>query len=466
MRQWHEGILLSAPGKGMKLQIGANLQKLRELLRDTAPAPEQMATRLRSVEKDVILPVKAVFIAILLYHFYFSQWFENMALPRTIAQQVVERFFLIYLLINIIVAVLLFRSRRLPIILVQRIIFFSNFLDALLLAALTFVTGGFGSPIYWIFLGLIVRNAVSSPRAVPQIILNTSAILLYVVAGILDVYSPLEPHDQKPESYVLQMIVLVLMAGCCYGLQVLFEKQRRVEEEAREFSARQEQLHSAGRLAAQIAHQIKNPLGIINNAAYSLQRALEQGKNSGLQQVHIIREEVERSDQILTKLMGYAQLAEGKVERLQIDEELDRAIAEVFPSGASYEMAVKTDYAGHLPTLLMQRGHLSEILVNILQNAREATGAQGKIIVSAKPGRDQSVVVTITDNGPGIAKSQVSKIFEPYFSTKSKGTGLGLSIVKHNAEMYGGTVQVQSELGKGATFIIQLPTRTFMKLQK
>ena len=175
---------------------------------------------------------------------------------------------------------------------------------------------------------------------------------------------------------------------------------------------------------------------------------------------------MERSDQIITKLMGYAQLAEGKVEKLQIDEELDRAIAEVFPSRAAYDTVVKTDYAGHLPTLLMQRGHLSEILVNILQNAREATGAQGRIIVSAKPGRDQSVVVTISDNGPGIAKSQVSKIFEPYFSTKSKGTGLGLSIVKHNAEMYGGTVQVQSELGKGATFIIQLPTRTFMKLQK
>src|SRR5438876_12398677 len=100
MGQWHESTLLSAPGKGMKLQIGANLQKLRELLRDTAPAPEQMATRLRSVEKDVILPVKVVFIAILLYHFYFSRWFENMAIPRTIAHQVVERCFLMYLLIN------------------------------------------------------------------------------------------------------------------------------------------------------------------------------------------------------------------------------------------------------------------------------------------------------------------------------------------------------------------------------
>ena len=185
-----------------------------------------------------------------------------------------------------------------------------------------------------------------------------------------------------------------------------------------------------------------------------------------MQQIEIIREEVERSDQIITKLMGYAQLAEGKVEKLRIDEELDRAIAEVFPSGAAYAAMVKRDYSPHLPTLLMQRGHLSEILVNILQNAREATSGKGKILVSAEPGPEQSIVVTITDDGPGIAKSQISKIFEPYFSTKSKGTGLGLSIVKHNAEMYGGTVQVQSELGKGATFTVQLPTRTFMKLQK
>jgi len=460
----------------MKLQIGPNLQKLREMLRDTAPTPEQMAARLRSVEKDVILPVKMAYIAILLYFFYFSRWFEEMAVPSPIAQQVVERFFVIYLLVNILAPIVLFRTRRLPMMLLQRIIFFSNFLDGLFLAALTFVTGGFVSNLYWIFLGLIVRNAVSTPRAVPQIILNGSAIVLYFVSGLLRIL-PLsktllgEEARQEADTStvpqdVLQLFVLLLLAACCYGLQVLFEKQRRAEEEAREFSARQEQLHSAGRLAAQIAHQIKNPLGIINNAAYSLQRALEQGKDTGREQIEIIREEVERSDQIITKLMGYAQLAEGKVEKLQIDEELDRAIAEVFPSRAAYNVVVQTDYAEQLPTLLMQRGHLSEILVNILQNAREATGGQGKIIVSAEPGPDQSIIVRISDNGPGIAKSQMSKIFEPYFSTKSKGTGLGLSIVKHNVEMYGGTVRVQSELGKGATFVIQLPTRTFMKLQK
>jgi signal transduction histidine kinase len=73
------------------------------------------------------------------------------------------------------------------------------------------------------------------------------------------------------------------------------------------------------------------------------------------------------------------------------------------------------------------------------------------------------VTVTIADDGPGIAPGKLERIFQPYFTTKEKGTGLGLSIVKHNTEMYGGTLRVESELGKGAKFVVQFPTRTFMK---
>src|SRR5258708_22428021 len=137
------------------------------------------------------------------------------------------------------------------------------------------------------------------------------------------------------EPFLLRLIVIWLLSLACYGVQVLFEKQRQASEEAREFNSRQSQLRSAGRLAAQIAHKIKNPLGIITNAAYSLQRAIQDGKGTGLQQLQIIREEVERSDRILTRLMGYAQLAEGQVEKLNLSEEVERALAAVFPPGAS-----------------------------------------------------------------------------------------------------------------------------------
>src|SRR5207248_1525843 len=108
--------------------------------------------------------------------------------------------------------------------------------------------------------------------------------------------------DNPTEPFLLRLIVIWLMTICCYGVQVLFEKQRQAGEEAREFDSRQAQLRSAGRLAAQIAHQIKNPLAIINNAAYSLQRALQGRDGAGVKQLQIIREEVERSDRIITKL--------------------------------------------------------------------------------------------------------------------------------------------------------------------
>ena len=75
----------------------------------------------------------------------------------------------------------------------------------------------------------------------------------------------------------------------------------------------------------------------------------------------------------------------------------------------------------------------------------------------------QAILSTIADDGPGISKTKLAEIFQPYYTTKVKGTGLGLPIVKHNVEMYGGTIQVESELGKGTRFILQLPTRTITK---
>jgi signal transduction histidine kinase len=461
------------PARRVKASSWQTVRKLRELLEETKPSPQEMAARLRTVERDVVLPVKAVFIALLLYNLYFANWFEDASLPQTVAQQTIERFFLIYLVMNAGVAAILIYARKMAEALVQRIIFTSSFIDGLFLSALTFVTGGFDSVLYWLFLGLIVRNAISCPLAVPQLILNFSASICFLAAGVLDalVADTTPEFDElagafsarTTEPFVLRLCLLWLLSACCYGVQVLFEKQRRAADEAQEFAVRQEQLRSAGRLAAKIAHQIKNPLGIINNAAYSLQRALQEGKPPNPQQLQIIREEIERADHTITKLMGYAQLAEGKVERLNVADEIERAVDLAVPAAAKYPVIVKRECASGLPVLMMQRGHLSEILVNLIQNAREAIVGKGVIRVEATTDADQAVVISIADDGPGIAKTKLDKIFQPYFTTKEKGTGLGLSIVKHNAELYGGTVRVESELGKGSRFILQFPTRTFSK---
>jgi len=256
---------------------------------------------------------------------------------------------------------------------------------------------------------------------------------------------------------------LWLLTLCCYGAQVLIERQRIALEEASEFAAREGQLHSAGRLAAEFAHQIKNPLAIINNAAFSLQRSLRTGKGDSARQIEILQEEVARADRVITQITGYAQLSEGRVEKLEVVAELDRAIAQVFPPAVPTEIKIHREYATRFPPLLMQRGHLSEILVNLLLNAREALGQTGNVFVAAQCHRDYSVEISVRDDGPGVPPDKTERIFEAYFTTKEKGTGLGLAIVKHNVELYGGTVRVDSTLGKGATFTVTLPAKALPK---
>jgi signal transduction histidine kinase len=287
-----------------------------------------------------------------------------------------------------------------------------------------------------------------------------------MVGGVLDRRFFMTDVDPRVENPVERMVVLATWALCCYGIQMLFEKQKRADAEATEFAVRQERLQTAGRLAAEIAHQLKNPLAVITNSAFSLQRAAHEGVTAVDEQIDIIREEVERADQIITELMGYAQLAEGKVERLDVTEELDSALNEVFPPAAKYQVKLYREYAPSLPALLMQKRHLSSVLVNLMQNAREAMHGKGRLKVSAEYGNHDSIRILIEDDGPGIPPEKIDKIFEAYFTTRAKGTGLGLAIVKHNTEMYGGAVTVHSELGKGTAFAVEFPARILMRLSK
>ena len=274
---------------------------------------------------------------------------------------------------------------------------------------------------------------------------------------------PPDPQEETAAPYVLRVTVLMLFTFCCYGLQVLVAAQQRAEEEQKEFLVRTEQLRGAGRLAAEFAHQIKNPLAIINNAVFSLQRGVKQGRVEMGQPLQIIQEEVARADQIITQIMGYAQLSEGRVERLDVREELDHATDQVFPRGIASGIQLHRDFAPEFPHLLMQRRHLSECLVNLLLNAREALGDQGNVFLTATVERDDGVEITVRDDGPGIAPDKLERIFEAYYTTKERGTGLGLAIVKHNVELYAGSVRVESVLGQGAKFRLFFPAKTWMK---
>jgi signal transduction histidine kinase len=454
------------------------LKRLPVLFEIPAPDPPRLLRRIEIMERDIMLPVKAVFIGMILYSFHSTAWFGLPASLLDVTVETVQTIFWFYILANAILAVLLLSMEHLPLAVVQWTVVTSSLIDGLFIAAMAYITGGLDSSLFWLFVALIVRNSVSVPPGFSQLFLNVAISLCYVLVAMLDVTVMrnldettlrafnMTPHEELGDPFVLRMVVLLLMAGGCYGAQLLLERQEIAAFEAGEFAARENQLRSAGRLAAEFAHQIKNPLAVINNAAFSLQRSLRDGKADTAQQIEIIQEEVARADRVITQITGYAQLSEGRVEKLEVVAEIDRAIAQVFPPAMPTRIKIHREYAAHFPPLLMQRGHLSEILVNLLQNAREALGQKGNVFVTADCRRDYSIEISVRDDGPGVPPDKTERIFEAYYTTKEKGTGLGLAIVKHNVELYGGTVRLESKSGHGAAFILLFPAKALMKLSK
>jgi signal transduction histidine kinase len=450
------------------------LKRLPTLFEIPAPDPARLLHRIVTMERNIMLPVKAVFIGMILYSFDATPWVGQPNSTLDVVVETVQFVFGFYILANFIIALILFAAERLPLAFVQWTVVTSSLMDGLMLAGITYITGGLDSVLFWLFVVLIIRNSVSMPPGGLQLVLSLAVSLCYVLVAILDIsvnqnldefnrLANLASHEDLGQPFVLRLTVLLLTAICCSGLELLLERQQLAAEEAGEFAAREGQLRSAGRLAAEFAHQIKNPLAVINNAAFSLQRTLRENKPVAPGQIEIIQEEVARADTVITQIMGYAQLSEGRVEKLNVIEELERAIAQVFPPAVSDKIIIHRDFGGYFPPLLMQRGHLSEIFVNLLQNAREAFGKKGNVLITAKSGRDQSVEISICDDGPGISPDKLGRIFEAYYSTKEKGTGLGLAIVKHNVELYGGRVFVESKLGQGAEFILTFPAKTLLQ---
>ncbi len=484
------------------------------------PEPEEQAQRIVNMQLRIVLPAKAGIIAVILAYVFTSGWTVEAPSAHDVALDYLRKYFLVYTACNVGIGALFLYRKRFPPRVFQWFVFVLGLLDGLFVSGLVISTDGFASIAFWLYPVLTVLNAISIPLATPQIVLNMLMGFFFLSAGLLYPKVPLAvvdsslalraysqtnlvasasnsvPHtnllvamtnmahamantnrvvrsnlanfknlptkqdeiDAQPE--LSKVFMLWLLAACCYGAQVL----RRTIEESREFAVREGQLLYAGRLSAEFAHQIKNPLAIINNAVYSLERAVKAGRTDILPQLEIIREEVERSDKIITQIMGYAQLSDGHVEKLDLVDEVNRAVDETFPAAVVPDVRVERRYAPHLPPMLMQRQHFSQILVNILQNAREAINGRGKVTVSVSVRNDGSVEIIVADNGPGIPPDKIARVFEQYYSTKEKGTGLGLAIVKHNVELYAGRVRAESELGKGARFILTFPAKTVMKI--
>src|SRR5437667_10597908 len=160
--------------------------RLPDWLTSHAPDFGHQVMRGRSVERNIILPIKGAIIALLVWSLFFSKWFDDAYTFREAVLLTVRLFFMIYIVVNLAAAIILVGMDELPFKLIREVVLVESVVDILFWAAMTVVTGGFDSMLYWVFLGLIVRNAVSIPVASTQMVLNFLLCACFVGAGLTE----------------------------------------------------------------------------------------------------------------------------------------------------------------------------------------------------------------------------------------------------------------------------------------
>jgi len=241
----------------------------------------------------------------------------------------------------------------------------------------------------------------------------------------------------------------------------LYEQERQINEElqrTQKLLVESEKMAALGKLSASIAHEVNNPLGIINNYLQILS-IKEMPEDVYSNYIKILKEEVRRIAGIVNQLLDFYRPHQDYV----VEVDLKRVIAETFTllshlltkSGVDVQMDIQED----LPIIWGSPEKLKQVFLNLLMNTIEALRNGGKVKISAKI-IGQHIDIRVSDNGTGIAKENLSKIFEPFYTTKAKdGIGLGLSVCYGIIQWHKGDISVSNNSDGGATFQISLPIK-------
>jgi len=217
-----------------------------------------------------------------------------------------------------------------------------------------------------------------------------------------------------------------------------------------------------GKLAAGVAHSIRNPLTSVNMRLFSLKRSLAMSP-SQKEDFEVISEEIRHLDTIVRNFLEFSRPPKLKMQRISPSDVVDAAVELLRYRLESYGVAVKLLRDGRLPEIPADPDQLKEVLANLLVNAYEVMVSGGVITIREEQGLDpalgQTVVIRVSDTGPGISESARDQVFQPFFSTKEEGTGLGLSIATRIIEDHGGRLDLAANGNEGATFVITLPLR-------
>ena len=291
--------------------------------------------------------------------------------------------------------------------------------------------------------------------------------ILMVVKQKMDLMKPWYNTRMKLLFFLSASIMIILIV--VVGVSTYLVNNIYIADQKRVMTLHQAEynnkLASIGRLAAGVAHEINNPLAIINEKAGMIQDLFTLRKEYagdtrliGLVQAIIVS--VERCAAITRRLLNFARHIEVNVQKVNLRSIIEDVLGFQIREAEYRSIQVTVDIANEIPEFVSDRGKLQQIFLNLINNAFAAMQEGGRLVVQARLSESGSrVEVSISDDGCGISETDLKRIFEPFFTTKSGtgGTGLGLSITYGLVQELGGDIRVQSTIGKGTTFFVTLP---------
>ncbi len=294
-----------------------------------------------------------------------------------------------------------------------------------------------------------------------------------VGAGSFDKFVDVRSSDEIGELAAgFNQMAQNLSRSCQELEQWTKELESRVHDRTKELQDTQvhliqtEKLAATGKLAAGVAHEINNPIGIILNRIECLEMEAAEKKvgKEIMNDLKVISEHAKRVSKIVGGLLAFSRQTskDSKLEQININDILEKAVILFDRIALQKGVQMEKRFYNGLSPIMGDAQKLEQAMVNLIDNALDATERGGRIIVESRKKfrNDYFVQILVSDTGCGIPKENLSRIFDPFFTTKDvgKGTGLGLAVSYGIIKEHHGKIEIKSEFGKGAAFIITIPT--------
>jgi signal transduction histidine kinase len=419
------------------------------------PEDREYLLWLTRIERDAIVPLKW---AILFITVFFWLWINKFVLP----EPHVFLLFYVYAMFNA-AQTYFFHFRRVTLTQVKPFCYTSYLVDILYVTLLVYFdrTRAYAASdqfdFYILYFLLILRGFALFRTAGENILMSVLISVLFILS--IRLHTPTE-WPQSAQNFALKFSLIWLVLLMSWFIINLINQQKSEIMRVREKLIRSEHLATLGEIAAGVAHEINNPIGIISAYAEYLQKRVDASPEIK-EDLETIFKEAQRSKRIIDELLNFARPAGNDLRECDLRTLNDEVLAFVFHDTQQTKIEVTRTYDDMVPSVLGDPMQIKQALLNIYLNARQAIENSGKIhvFIGRAEKDNRQVRVVVQDDGVGIAEEDLERVFEPFFTRKKGGTGLGLSITQRIVESHGGEIMLRQVKPHGTIVEITFPVK-------